>query len=212
MFRRFIGSGMFCIKMCNPAGNNNAGYCQHTLDRIGLGYNCPSKYTVGAGMQPGDFEVCDTVDMTVPGEYTDASGATQSYAQPPESAGPITTIPFQPTTVASSNCKPTASSLLFSDLVPATSTGSGSAAPTASGSSGAASGTASGSGAQTTGKATATGSGTAKPTGTTSSGSSASGSGAAQSSSTAKSGASHVAVVGTAFSIVAAGAAFVAFI
>lgn len=119
----FIGSGMFCMKICNPNGNNNPGYCQHTLDRIGLGYNCPSKYTVGGGFQPGEFEVCDSADMTVPGIYTDSTGATQSYSQPAESLGAITTIPYQPTTVASSNCVTYTSSVLYASA-PTASAGS----------------------------------------------------------------------------------------
>ena len=88
---RFIGNNMFCFKWCNDNGTNPAGKCQHTLDRIGLLYNCPSKYTAGAGYQAGEFEICDSDLMTVPGIYVDASGATQSYEQPPEALGEITT-------------------------------------------------------------------------------------------------------------------------
>ena len=112
---RFIGNNQFCIKICNPDSPNQSGYCQHTLDRIGLGYNCPSKYTVGGGYQEGEFEVCDTQNMGIVGVYTDASGATQSYAQPPESAGPITTVPYTPTSAASSNCVKMTSSALWTD-------------------------------------------------------------------------------------------------
>lgn len=144
----FIGSNQFCLKICNPAGKNNAGYCQHTLDRIGLGYNCPSKYTVGGGFAPGEFEVCDSADIGVPGVYVDSAGTTQSYAQPPESAGPITTIPFQPSTVSSSNCVTYTSSVLY--------TAAPSVAPTSS-----AGKSASGTSKVTTAKATGTGGGTA---------------------------------------------------
>jgi hypothetical protein len=143
-FIRFVGNGQFCIKICNPAGSNEPGYCQHTLDRIGLAFNCPSKYTLGAGVQPGDFEVCDSDNMVVPGIYTDSTGATQSYAQPPESAGPITTVPYAPTSAASSNCVKMTSSAMYTDaasftgVVTAT---SGAASPTgAPGSQAAASG------------------------------------------------------------------------
>ena len=34
-------------------------------------YNCPSKYTAAAGFQAGEFEVCDSDLMTVPGIYVD---------------------------------------------------------------------------------------------------------------------------------------------
>ncbi|TBU32708.1 hypothetical protein BD311DRAFT_654503 [Dichomitus squalens] len=141
----FIGNNQFCIKICNPDSPNQSGYCQHTLDRIGLGYNCPSKYTVGGGYQEGEFEVCDTQNMAIVGEYTDASGATQSYAQPAESLGPITTVPYQPTTVASSNCQQTASSVLFSQLLAGSGTTSGAAPTGSAGASGSQTGTASGS-------------------------------------------------------------------
>ena len=116
----FIGSNQFCMKICNPQGQNNPGYCQHTLDRIGLLYNCPSKYTAGGGFQAGEFEICDSDLMTVPGIYVDASGATQSYAQPPESLGEITSIPYTPSVVASRNCQTYASSALFTELAAAT--------------------------------------------------------------------------------------------
>jgi hypothetical protein len=146
------------MKICNPASSelNQSGFCQHTLDRIGLSYNCPSKYTVGGGHPAGEFEVCDSTDMVVPGEFTDASGATQSYAQPPESLGPITSIPYTVTAaVASSNCKQTPSAQLFTDAGPAP-TGSASGSGGASAPTGAPSASSSGSGA---------GAGTTKPTG-----------------------------------------------
>jgi hypothetical protein len=117
----FIGSNGFCIKICNPAGTNNAGYCQHTLDRIGLAYNCPSKYTLDGGAPEGEFEVCDSDLMTVPGIYV-KNGQTLSYSQPPESLGPITSIPYSPSLVASSNCVTAASSDLIKRAHAATTT------------------------------------------------------------------------------------------
>ncbi|KAI0317525.1 hypothetical protein OF83DRAFT_128814 [Amylostereum chailletii] len=149
----FIGSNQFCIKICNPTGQNNPGYCQHTLDRIGLSYNCPSKYTIGGGFAEGEFEVCDSEHMTVPGIYVE-NGVTLSYSQPPESDGPITTVPYDPSLVASSNCATTASAALYTDLPAASNTPSvsatGSAATSAAtGKSGSASATASKSGSST---------------------------------------------------------------
>lgn len=159
----FIGSNQVCIKICNPTGNES-GYCQHTLDRIGLAYNCPSKYTIGGGAPAGEFEVCDSDLMTVPGVYVD-NGVTSSYAQPPESLGPITSIPYSPSLVASSNCVTTASSALFSQLVAAPSSAgastTGSAGASATGSAGA---SASGNKASTSGSRTGSAGGAA-PTG-----------------------------------------------
>jgi hypothetical protein len=147
----FIGSNQFCIKICNPAGTNEAGFCQHTLDRIGLAYNCPSKYTIGGGAPAGEFEVCDSDLMTVPGIYVE-NGVTSSYAQPPESLGPITSIPYSPSLVASTNCVTTASSALFTQLVSASTSASASASGSAS-----ASAAASASGSKATGSTTLSG-------------------------------------------------------
>ncbi|VDB88649.1 unnamed protein product [Peniophora sp. CBMAI 1063] len=149
----FIGSNQFCVKICNPSGTNEAGYCQHTLDRIGLLYNCPSKYTAAAGFQAGEFEVCDSDLMTVPGIYVDSTGATQSYSQPPESLGAITSIPYTPSVVASSNCQTYASSALFTDLVQATGAASGSGASATGSATGSGSKSATGSAASATGSA-----------------------------------------------------------
>jgi len=102
----FIGGGLVGIKICNPTGTNPAGYCQHTLDRIGLAYNMPGT------PKNGTFEVCDSDLMDVPGVYT-SGGQTLSYSQPAESLGPITTIPYTPRIPASSNCQTYQSTDLF---------------------------------------------------------------------------------------------------
>ncbi|KAI0028456.1 hypothetical protein K488DRAFT_89725 [Vararia minispora EC-137] len=128
----FIGNNQFCIKICNPDGKNEAGYCQHTLDRIGLGYNCPSKYTIdGGNIAEGDFEVCDSNLMTVPGIYVE-NGQTMSYEQPPEALGQIATIPYLPVAVASSNCQKFTSSALYTQMVTPTATSSASSSSASS--------------------------------------------------------------------------------
>ncbi|KAI0090901.1 hypothetical protein BDY19DRAFT_991511 [Irpex rosettiformis] len=152
----FIGNNQFCIKICKNDGTNPEGFCQHTLDRIGLGFNCPSKYTLGGGTSAGTFEVCDSDNMIVPGIYTLPGGTTTSYAQPPESLGPIQTVPYTPVAAASSNCVTSASSALYTDLL----TVSTSATPSASGSATGSAGTtkATGSGAAASGSASRSGS------------------------------------------------------
>jgi hypothetical protein len=138
---------MLGIKICDPKGTNPAGYCQHTLDRIGLPYNMPNQ------AQNNTFEVCDTDPMDIPGVYT-VNGQTSSYAQPAESLGAITSIPYTPRIPASSNCQTYQSSAIYTDflnLAAATNTASGSKATgTGSGSSGTRSG--SSAGASPTGK------------------------------------------------------------
>ena len=128
---RFIGGNTVGIKICDPSGTNPAGFCQHTLDRIGLVYNMPNQ------AQDGVFEVCDTDPMEVPGVYT-SGGQTLSYAQPAESLGPITTVPYTPVIPSSSNCQTYQSSALYTDfanLASATSSASTSK-PTNNGASG----------------------------------------------------------------------------
>jgi hypothetical protein len=129
-FSRFIGGGVVGMKICNPKGTNPAGYCQHTLDRIGLPFNMPN------AARNGTFEVCDSGLMDIPGVYTSGS-QTLSYAQPAESLGPITSIPYTPRTPSSSNCQTYKSSDLFTDFasLAAHTTGASSAVPTGSGAS-----------------------------------------------------------------------------
>jgi len=102
----FVGGNVTALKICNPAGSNPGGYCQNTLDRIGMAYNMPNN------AQNGVFEVCDSDPMDIPGVYT-SGGQTLSYSQPAESLGPITTIPYTPRVPASSNCQTFQSSDLF---------------------------------------------------------------------------------------------------
>jgi hypothetical protein len=103
----FMGGNQFCIKVCNPAGSNAANLCQHIFDRIGCAYNSPND------AQNGTFEACEGVDQDPPGVYTDSAGVVQTYSQPPESDGPITTLPYTPKVPASSNCVTYTSSLLY---------------------------------------------------------------------------------------------------
>ncbi|KAL0569257.1 hypothetical protein V5O48_012713 [Marasmius crinis-equi] len=143
-WHNFMGGNMFCFKACDPAGAHAADYCQHVFDRIGCAYNAPNN------AQKGVFESCLGDNQDFPGVYT-VNGQVTTYSQPPESLGPITTIPFQPRVPASSSCTPFTSSNVFSALgsVRASATGtSNTLAPTSSASG-------SGSGAQSS----ATGSG-----------------------------------------------------
>ena len=120
----FMGSDTFCFKVCDPAGSNAANLCQHIFDRIGVAYNCPN------AAQNGTFESCEGEDQDPPGVYT-TNGQVVTYSQPPESLGPITSLPYTPRIPASSNCVQFASSALFTDL--ASPTTSGAASTTGSG-------------------------------------------------------------------------------
>ena len=115
-----MGSNTFCLKICDPAGSNPAGLCQHTLDEIGCAYNAPSKYTVDPIASPGTFETCESDNMGVPGVYV-SDGQTLSYAQP-RGDTPIGQVPYSATIPASSNCVTSASAALYTSAIVATTT------------------------------------------------------------------------------------------
>ncbi|EGN98627.1 hypothetical protein SERLA73DRAFT_181179 [Serpula lacrymans var. lacrymans S7.3] len=103
----FMGGNAFCIKVCDPTGSNQQGYCQNIYDRLGCEYNAPSNVVNGT------FEVCDADDMTPVGVYV-TNGATMTYTQPAESLGAITTVPYTPVVPSSSNCVQYQSAQLYS--------------------------------------------------------------------------------------------------
>ncbi|KAG1727724.1 hypothetical protein EDB19DRAFT_1749350 [Suillus lakei] len=102
----FMGGNSFCMKVCDPAGQNQQALCQNIYDRLGCEYNAPNN------AQKGVFEVCEGDDMSPVGVYT-TGGATSTYYQPAESLGPITTVPYTPTPAASSNCVTYSSTALY---------------------------------------------------------------------------------------------------
>lgn len=126
-WHNFMGGGAFCLKACDPSKPNAARYCEHVFDRIGCQYNAPAAYTDGV------FLSCDGDNQDFPGVYTDASGAVQTYTQPAESLGPISTMPYSARIPSSSNCQTFNSATLFSGA-PTASIQPSSSTPAASGS------------------------------------------------------------------------------
>ncbi|KAF5374428.1 hypothetical protein D9615_009059 [Tricholomella constricta] len=110
-WHNFMGSDIFCLKACDPARPNAARFCEHIYDRIGCAYNAPSN------AQPGVFEACKGDNQDFPGVYTDAQGKVQTYRQPPESLGAITTIPYTARVPRSSDCVRYESAALFAGSV-----------------------------------------------------------------------------------------------
>jgi hypothetical protein len=102
----------------------------------------------------GTFEVCDSDPMDIPGVYT-SGGQTLSYAQPAESLGPITSVPYTPRIPASSNCQTYASSSLFTDFATLAPSPTGASAASATGS-GASKGSGSGAGSSAPAASTST--------------------------------------------------------
>lgn len=43
-WHNFMGSGVFCIKACDPSRPNSKQYCDNLFDRIGCQYNVPAAY------------------------------------------------------------------------------------------------------------------------------------------------------------------------
>ncbi|CUA76124.1 hypothetical protein RSOLAG22IIIB_12052 [Rhizoctonia solani] len=110
-WHNFMGADTFCFKACDPTDANDAKFCDHIYDRIGCEYNAPAAYVDGV------FESCEGEVQDFPGIYTDAAGQVQTYKQPPEAAGDIKTMPYQPKVPASSNCVTFQSAALYTGSV-----------------------------------------------------------------------------------------------
>ncbi|EKM79043.1 hypothetical protein AGABI1DRAFT_114547, partial [Agaricus bisporus var. burnettii JB137-S8] len=133
-WHNFMGSNSFCFKACDPSKSDDARYCEHRFDRIGCAFNAPNN------AQNGTFESCEGDNQDFPGVYTE-NGAVMTYAQPPESLGPITQIPYVARVPPSSNCVQYTSSAIYTALprvgpetsstLASTTSGSGSTRPTA---------------------------------------------------------------------------------
>jgi hypothetical protein len=104
----FLGSGVLCFKACDASEPNPLQLCQHIYDLVGCDYNSPADYT----SINGTFTSCDGDLQTPAGQYVD-NGVTMSWSQPPESLGPVTSVPYTPSIPASSNCITYQSSDLF---------------------------------------------------------------------------------------------------
>jgi len=109
IFFSFIGGNAFCFKACDSSKSNAADYCQHIYDRIGCAFNAPNN------AKNGTFESCKGENQDFPGVYT-SNGQVMTYTQPPESLGPITTMPYTPHVPASSDCVTYASSAIYTGL------------------------------------------------------------------------------------------------
>jgi hypothetical protein len=105
----FMGGNAFCIKACDPSKPDDEKYCEHRLDRIGCAYNSPNN------AQNGTFESCEGENQEFPGVYT-LNGQVMTYSQPPESLGPITSMPYTARIPASSNCVTYTSSAIYTGL------------------------------------------------------------------------------------------------
>ncbi|GAA6053080.1 hypothetical protein JCM3770_000374 [Rhodotorula araucariae] len=122
----FVGSGVFCMKLCGPMSSPN--YCENRFDLIGCTYNMPAAY------EDGVFLECDGDLQDVAGTYTGTDGKTSTWSQP-ESLAAGTTLPWTPRVPASSNCA-SAAAAAASTTSASSASATGSAAPSRSGASG----------------------------------------------------------------------------
>ncbi|KZO94364.1 hypothetical protein CALVIDRAFT_484490 [Calocera viscosa TUFC12733] len=157
----FMGSDMFCAKICPGAAYDPDAYayCFNQDDEVGCNYNTPNN------AQNGTFESCDADNALPVGLYV-VDGVTSTWTQ---GFTGFASIPYTPIPPSSSNCVTYQSAALFTDLVgvlpssiPAsltqssyfgTSTGAGGSVPTGNG--GSPGTTAGGSSPSTTGKSAA---------------------------------------------------------
>ncbi|KII94430.1 hypothetical protein PLICRDRAFT_101864 [Plicaturopsis crispa FD-325 SS-3] len=59
----FVGSGTFCIKLCDPSVNN-PNYCENRFDLLGCSYNMPASY------KDNEFTSCEGDLQEIVGTYT----------------------------------------------------------------------------------------------------------------------------------------------
>ena len=71
MMRRFVGSGMFCAKICYNS-ITSPDYCLNVYDLVGCAYNMPSN------VQNNTYTSCDGDLQDVVGIYT-VGGASKSF-------------------------------------------------------------------------------------------------------------------------------------
>jgi hypothetical protein len=117
-WNNFVGSGVFCIKLCDPTVTT-PNYCQNTLDLLGCSYNMPASYA------DGQFTSCQGDLQDVVGVYT-SNGQTLTWSQP-SSLPATSTLPWTPRVPASSNCVTYSSAQLYGANPTASPSGSGAA-------------------------------------------------------------------------------------
>ncbi|KAL7337323.1 hypothetical protein BJY59DRAFT_654851, partial [Rhodotorula toruloides] len=105
-WNNFVGSGVFCLKLCFDNTQNEPFYCENKFDLLGCSYNMPAAY------QDGVFLECDGDLQDVVGTYTGTDGSKTIWSQP-SSLPATSTLPWTPRVPASSNCKTYQSTDLF---------------------------------------------------------------------------------------------------
>ena len=71
MIRRFVGSGQFCVKICDNS-ISTPDYCMNTYDLVGCAYNMPSN------VKNGTYTSCEGELQDVVGVYS-VNGVSKLY-------------------------------------------------------------------------------------------------------------------------------------
>lgn len=160
-WHNFMGSNVFCFKICDPSIADSKEYCNNIFDETGCQFVAPAAY------QDGVFETCDSDNMDPVGVYTGSDGVVSTYSQP----AVVVTLPSVKTP-ASSNCVTYTSSVIYAAAATGvTTSGSSTGSGSSSGASSTGSGSSTGSHATTTTKgSSSTSKSTSSSTSTTSSG------------------------------------------
>jgi hypothetical protein len=124
-WNNFVGSGIFCIKVCDPTVNT-PNYCQNIYDLLGCSYNMPASYT------DGEFTSCEGELQDVVGTYT-SNGQVLTWSQPASLPG-TSVLPWTPRVPASSNCVTYQSTQIYPTASATSSSVSASASGSSSGS------------------------------------------------------------------------------
>jgi len=105
-WHNFMGSDVFCFKICDPSVANSLVYCNNIFDETGCNFVAPAAYA------PGVFEVCDSDDMDPVGVFTGSNGVVSTYTQ----VEPVN--PPSVRTPSSSNCVTYSSANLYAGEPP----------------------------------------------------------------------------------------------
>lgn len=95
----FMGSNVFCFKICDPSIADSKEYCNNIFDETGCQFVAPAAVRIPSSIyklevavdsrrvnnlqyQDGVFETCDSDNMDPVGVYTGSDGVVSTYSQP----------------------------------------------------------------------------------------------------------------------------------
>jgi len=106
----FMSANEFCIRACNPAGPNPAGFCEHVYDLMACEWNMPGNY------DPGYFEDCVGDSGEPMGVYGTSTFSQGQPSTPPAHPAPSSSDCVQVASLASGSLGPTGVSVSYSTV------------------------------------------------------------------------------------------------